>query len=403
MSYTPPYVDASGLHLPSYQDILDFLQSAYLSIYGQSVYLGNDSSDHQEISSTSLALADAMQGLQLSYNQFSPQTAVGAGLDALCKLVGISRKPATHSICLVNLTGTPNATISNGVVQDTVYGLLWDLSPSITLDGTGNAQALVICEQLGNFNITAPGQLSIITNPQSGWTGVDNGSNVATPGQPVESDSQLRARFFQSVAKPSRSLVAGTLAQVEAVSGVVRAAIEHNPTGSTDSNGCPPHSITVIVQGGDPLTLATTIYTNKSEGCATNGTTVVNVLDPNTQLTEPIQFDVISAPAVGSGPGFLPIYVVVQIHGLTPAYTSSVTAAIQSALVSYLGSLAIGETVTQSALYAVAMSQNTNLQQPIYSVRGVALGLSPGPVTTIDIPVPYNQVASSGGVQINSI
>ena len=54
-------------------------------------------------------------------------------------------------------------------------------------------------------------------------------------------------------------------------------------------------------------------------------------------------------------PTYVPIYATMVIHGLT-GYTSAVLTAIQSAIVSYLNSLQIGETVTFSSLYSVAQS-----------------------------------------------
>ena len=35
MSYFAPYIDASGIHMPTYEDRLQDLMSAYRSIFGQ--------------------------------------------------------------------------------------------------------------------------------------------------------------------------------------------------------------------------------------------------------------------------------------------------------------------------------------------------------------------------------
>ena len=39
MSYFPPYIDGSGLHMPTYEDRLQDLCSAYRSIFGQEAVL----------------------------------------------------------------------------------------------------------------------------------------------------------------------------------------------------------------------------------------------------------------------------------------------------------------------------------------------------------------------------
>ena len=50
MSYIAPYVDDSGLHLPTYNDILEDMIASMKQIYGSDIYLGNDSADYQLLS-----------------------------------------------------------------------------------------------------------------------------------------------------------------------------------------------------------------------------------------------------------------------------------------------------------------------------------------------------------------
>ena len=126
MSYFAPYVDETGLHIPTYNDILEKRLNDARNIFGQDIYLGNDSADYQLIAVEALALYDAMQAVQLAYNQFCPSTAVGVGLSNLVQINGIRRLAASYSTCDVTLTGTSAATIVNGVVQD-VSGYKWDL------------------------------------------------------------------------------------------------------------------------------------------------------------------------------------------------------------------------------------------------------------------------------------
>ena len=39
MSYFPPYIDATGIHMPTYADRLEDLCSAYRSVFGQEAEL----------------------------------------------------------------------------------------------------------------------------------------------------------------------------------------------------------------------------------------------------------------------------------------------------------------------------------------------------------------------------
>ena len=116
MSYTAPYIDAAGLHIPSYTDIRDDLVETFKSIYGQDIYLDNDSQDYQMISAFALKTYDTMQLLQIVYNNHSPKTAVGTGLDSLVKLNGIRRKEASYSTCVLTITGTVGTEIAAGIV-----------------------------------------------------------------------------------------------------------------------------------------------------------------------------------------------------------------------------------------------------------------------------------------------
>jgi len=90
MTYFSPYLDSSGLHLPTFNDMLEKRIADAKSIFGQDIYLGNDSADYQLIAVETLALYDAMQAIQLAYNQTSPSTAIGVGLSNLVQLNGIT-------------------------------------------------------------------------------------------------------------------------------------------------------------------------------------------------------------------------------------------------------------------------------------------------------------------------
>ena len=92
MSYFTPYVDTSGLHIPTYADIRDDIIVQMKKIYGNDIYLENDSADYQFISILALKISDSYQAVQYACNARSPVTAIGAALDSVVKLNGIVRK-----------------------------------------------------------------------------------------------------------------------------------------------------------------------------------------------------------------------------------------------------------------------------------------------------------------------
>lgn len=50
MTYFKPYVDSTGLHIPTYNDILEDMIAAMKQIYGDDIYLDNSSPDYQLLS-----------------------------------------------------------------------------------------------------------------------------------------------------------------------------------------------------------------------------------------------------------------------------------------------------------------------------------------------------------------
>jgi uncharacterized phage protein gp47/JayE len=395
MAYFAPTITAAGLSVPVFNDIQEALLQSYRSAYGSTVYLGNDAADYQWITTLSLKVNDAMGLCQLAYNARSPFTAIGADLDSVLKLNGITRNTSNPSTAVLVLSGVSKTTVTNGVVSDS-NGNLWSLPYSVTIGTSGTVSVTATCQQLGPIAAAA----GTITTPAegftAGWLGVTNPDD-AVVGTPVESDSTLRARQSISVALPSSTRLAGTTAEVKAVAGVARVNILENQTSVTDSYGNESHSLTCVVEGGTDLAVATAIFTNRGIGPNTLGATAtfiteIPVTDPNSGNVTTIGF---------IRPTYVPIYINITTHPLTAAFTTATQAAIVNALVAYLGSLDIGESVSCSALISIAMSQNASLSTPSYSVTSMTIGTSPSPSGTSDISFLFYQVAEGLSSNIN--
>jgi uncharacterized phage protein gp47/JayE len=395
MAYFPPIVTASGLSVPGFTDIQSAILAAYQTSYGSTTYLGNDSADYQWITSLALKLNDNMALCQLAYNSRSPLTAIGADLDSIIKLNGLTRLPSTSSTVSLLLSGVAGTVINNALVAD-VNGVLWQLPTGVTIGGGGSVTATAICVQGGAINAAA----NTVNNPvggfTAGWVSVTNPS-VASVGTPVESDSNVRARQSVSAALPSSTRLAGTTAEIKAVPGVTLTNILENQTAVTDSYGNGGHSMTAVVMGGTDLAVATAIFNNRGIGCNTQGATIptmtiVPITDPNSGVVTEIGL---------VRPTVVPFYVSLSVHGLTAGFTTATQVAIINAIVAYLNSLQIGEEVTQSALYGAALSVMVNLSQPTFSIRSMTLGTAPAPVGTTDVTLLFFQVSS--GISSNVI
>lgn len=370
--YAPPSIGPAGLIVPSYPSILADNVQAFLNIYGTNQYIAPDSAIYQLLSILSLKQSDVNLALQLAYNQSSPQTAVGAGLDRQVKMNGLARAPFSYSTALLTVVGG-NITITNGFAQDQ-QGNLWALPATVSITG-GSVNVTAVCTTPGAVS-AEPGTINIINTPLAGWTSVTNAA-AAVNGLPIESDSELRARQSISVALPSSTPLSSTIAAILAARGVVRVAPGYptpggpgssieNPTGATDSWGNPPHSISMVVECTNTLSVATAIYEKKTIGCFTNGTTTVPVVDPVTGVTEDISFYL---------PTNYPIFLLVTLTGYGTVPTSAVILAVQTALVTYLNELAIGETVSIGALYYEVMAINSSIIAPNFGVSSLKVGV----------------------------
>jgi uncharacterized phage protein gp47/JayE len=386
MSYTAPYIDSqAGLVIPTYIDIRDDLIEQFKGIYGQDCYLETDSADYQWICIVALRIYDALQSVQLAYNNRAPGTAIGSGLDQIVKMNGIARKAATYSTCEVVLTGTIGTIITNGVVSDS-SGYKWDLPASVTListgsPATGQATVTATCQTVGAISALI-GDITIITTPTAGWTAVEN-LVAASIGTAVETDAALRTRQSLSVLRPSTDLVGGTIAGIASIETVTRYNVVENATNADDIHGNPPHSITCVVEGGTNAEVAEEIWLNRGIGVYTNGDVEYDYIDPITFITTTIRF---------YRPVYVPIYVTATVYPLT-GYTTATENAIQIALSNYLNALQIGEDVTVSALYAAAMAATSDLYKPTFSITELTIGKVVSPQDAVDIVLDFNETA----------
>lgn len=92
MTYFPPYIDDSGIHMPTYEDRLQDLLSAYREIFSQEAELSIAVPDYQLLSVIARALDDTSAIVLAAYNSRNPNYASGQALDLLLPQYGITRE-----------------------------------------------------------------------------------------------------------------------------------------------------------------------------------------------------------------------------------------------------------------------------------------------------------------------
>ena len=92
MAYFAPYIDAAGLHMPTYEDRLEDLVTAYRNIFGIEAELSAAVPDYQLLSVFAKALDDVSALVLQAYNSRNPAYATGNALDLLLPQYGIARE-----------------------------------------------------------------------------------------------------------------------------------------------------------------------------------------------------------------------------------------------------------------------------------------------------------------------
>lgn len=372
------HIDETGIHIPTYPALLAELQGSFRAIFGEDVYLEADSQEGQMLAMFAMALHDANLLAQSVYNAFSPQTAQGAGLSRMVRLNGIARLPASRSTVDLTLTGQPGTVITGGVAQD-VAGQKWQLPDTVTISVAGEITVTAQAADPGAIQAAA-GEVNAIATPTRGWQSVTN-VLAATPGVDAESDASLRVRQRVSTALPSQTVLEGIVGAVANVSGVIRLKMYENDTGEPDSNGIPPHSLALVVEGGDVADIAGAVAGKKTPGCGTHGDITVTVAD-RYGMPSVVGF---------SRPVEVPVVVEVTIAPRA-GYVSPTGAAIRKNLAEYFNALDIGEDVLLSKLYTPVNAAEPSATKRSFDVTGLVIARGDDNPAAANLPIAYNEV-----------
>ena len=380
MAYFAPFIDESGLNVPTYNDILEYLIERAKDTFGNDIYLENDSQDYQWISIIARSISDAMNAIVIEYNQRSPRSAYGAALASLMALVGATLNAATFSTCTCRISGTTGTIINNGIVKDT-SGNNWFLPAIVTIPALGYIYVTCTAEFTGPITALI-GEINQIVTPTSGWDSVNN-EVAAVPGSNVETDESARSRYAQSASLPSRTVLEGTVAAILDLDGVTRAKVYENDTNAPDSNGIPGHTMSAVVEGGVALEIATAIFNKKGPGCGTYGDESVDVTDSFGTVTT-IEYYIRELVDIES---------TITIKALT-GYQTSYEDTIKQNVVDYLVGNEIGDNVLISSIFGAALSAAESLTNPPFSVVSVTANEIGQPPETEEVSILFNEVST---------
>lgn len=373
------YIDLFGFHIPDYPTVLEALKQEYRALYGQDAYLENDSQDGQFLSIVALSQYELLALAAAVYNSFSPATASGDALSRNVKLNGIRRRVATFSTADVLVVGTAGTQILNGLAED-VLGQKWALPPEVVIPPSGQVVVTATAVDVGEKGAAA-NTINKISTPTLGWQTVNNNS-AASPGAPVETDAELRARQSISTALPSLSVMEGIVGAVADLDGVTRLRGYENDSDATNSDGIPAHSISLVVEGGDSAAIALSMARHKTPGTGTYGTTAI------------LTYDSYGVPNVMRFYRPTPVALKMAIT-LKPlnGYVAITAAKIQAAVADMVNNLPVGEDVLISKLYVPANLPGT-LEGATFNITSLTAAKMADALVALDVSLPFNAVAT---------
>ena len=382
----------TGVSYPDYPTFLEAYKAEYRAIYGADANLDADAQDGQWLAVQALAIYDTMQIAAAVYSSQSPLTAQADALTRNVRINGLIRESATSSTVTLVLVGTTGTVITNGAVTDAA-GTKW-LLPSPTTITTGAGTSVVATASVAGDITASANTIVNIATPTQGWTSVTNPA-AASPGLPVESDYDLRARQRVSTMVPSLSVFEGIVAAVKAINGVGEVRGYENDTTTTDANGIPPHSIAIIAENAWVTAIqnemASVIATKKTAGTAT----YASPSPPPINVTVTDIYGEQNVITLGTvGPAIIKVVVNIQKLGNYDATTDGI---IKTAIADYISAISIGEDVYLSKLYSPANQDGTTwgstyIVKSIYANKNS--GSTPGPSDNTDITVVFNELPS---------
>ena len=364
-------ISAAGIFKPDFSTVMSWLVTKFQGIYGSDTYLGSDSQDGELVGLLSQTIDDCNTQAVVTYQAYSPTTAQGAGLSSNVKINNISRHVPNYSTAIVSIGGTYTTAVDSGVVEDQ-NGYQWSLPASVVIPYSGSIDVTATCTTLGAIPAPA-GTITKIITQTLGWQSVTNAS-AASPGQPVEQDGALRLRQANSTMIPSQTGLAGLVGALLSLSGVKAVTPLENDTDLTDSNGLPPHSISLVITGGNAQDIANTMLLKKMDGVRTYGNTSAVATDPS-GITRTMSWYT---------PTNVPINITVTLTPLSN-YSTDVGSNIQAAMVNWINSMSPGALVSWSRSYTPANSVGIS-----YDVTSITLGTT-GAQASADIQLLFSQ------------
>lgn len=277
------YIDETGIHTQTVDEIVSELTTEYKNIYGQDINVDSDTPDGQRINIEAQAKADVLDFAVQLYNSFDVDAVNGVAQDRLYKINNIYRKSSEYSYVQINVTATSTVNLQGLDVSEAAAYTVADtngnqflLVDSVVLNA-GTTLLEFRAKNSGLVEVT-PNTITNMVTIVAGISGVTNPASQYITGTAQESDAEFRIRRNKSTAISGKGFYDNLLGDLLSVPLVTAAEVYEN---DGDVMEIPQESSTsavwCIVEGGLNENIGQVIYANKTIGCKQVGSTTVNI------------------------------------------------------------------------------------------------------------------------------
>jgi uncharacterized phage protein gp47/JayE len=234
--------------------------------------------------------SNLFQLLEDVYNSQFIDTAVGHSLYQIGRHIGLRLLPAQRASGYLLVTGREGVSVPAGFLVGTASGIRFAVQLSGVIGEDGAASVPIQCVEMGTIGNVDKNTVTHIVTVIEGITDVTN--QAATEGgRGRETDEQFRDRYYRSVDFAGGVNADAIQAEIrQKVEGILAARVYENDTDFEDSRGLPPHSVEAVVFGGLAFEIAKAIYRRKAAGIQTFGSSMVEVVSPQSGQVYEMRF-----------------------------------------------------------------------------------------------------------------
>ena len=371
-------VTENGFVQKPVQEIVSHINSRFLSVFGANFDISPEGPDGQVIGIISEEISKCWQQAEMVFNAYRPGAMQKIGLDNICELTFTKRLVDWPSRVGVRCAGQAGTLVPAGsIVSDGTMD--FETQYDCIIPGTVTA----VATETGEYYIAAD-TVNKINTPVAGWESVNN-PEIGQTGVDYESDPALRTRRDRTTAHSGSAFVEAIYAALADLN-LSYLRIRDNDTGAPIGTQ-PSGTVFVVVEGGTEDEIARRIYSSKTGGVPTHGTTSVSIYDSKGYPHE-VKF---------SRPENATIYVTGTFKRRPGSNISSNDAArqLQTAMMDYINSLNPGDSVIWSECFKPIMDATNGVQ-----VDSLFIGTSASPtgIATIELDIDKKAEATTASV-----